>query len=809
MLQMKKYITNRYLGIKKNSSTTILLIATVLFSGCASVQYKNRGYNNFFKIYSDNCNEFKITVITDNVGFTVDKGSKLEITKFNKSNLNKNLVREVVTGPQNLSYDNSNNFVMQNFKKEGVKINLTHPQYDTIQLEIKRKIRPGTLAKDIGFSLFTLGIPLFVDASKSDFYKNKKDSKVFKVHFEYSQSFMRDEYMKIANSVEPHYFNKWIAKYPKSNLQKTAINTKDSLELIIAISKEQESAIDEFIISHKESNFLDEAALIKKEMSDARELFKNACINNTVESYEEFLLKYPNSLHNKEAHLKLVDAADKRALESRSSEKIVEYIIRYLKPNAHYITELSLEEKNWAIGKSESDIKFVLSQKLADKKSRLTKALDELIIQESGSLNSNMDYSAYSKMWKKYISLIDNTDIKPFINSFTNSEIERKGGIICSLLFNGLKEANTKEKQKEWIEKTLSDFPKFDSLPVILTSAGSFEDNLINRVLVLQGTGTGTIKLFDVNFFENTDFGNQYNFKKNYTYKNQTYNGLKNINIEEINFSKGKLSGIGKAYIDTLKAMSMTFGENSRINDISYYQNGKLVNTTYYPFDYNDYINPYMPEIKLNLNDYSYEFENGINLTLKMLEEKNKEGIELMKQGKYTEALSLLKKARENNFPKDLSQNLILDKSMTEVNKNKLTAAEKKQKERNFTNKSSYNQSTEQENNSSSYDNYQIPKEKCRRCDGTGKCRVCSKLREITFCKGKTYVNQTVMRPGLLPCTVCNTLGAIYEHKMWEGECVLIRDCYYGGCENGWYECSETWCDNGTCDSCDGSGYQN
>jgi hypothetical protein len=674
---MNNNIFNQNFSIKKISHSAIFLVITILFTGCASVNYKNRRQNNVFAIYSDNFNEYKISIKTEDAGFTVEKGPRLEITKFNKSKQNQNTVKEVVTTKHTPPNDKSNEIVMHNFRKEGIKINLSHPYYDTIQLEIKRKIRPGALAKDIGLSLFTLGLPLLVDGFKSDFYKIKKESRVFRVHFEYKQSYMRDEYMKIANSMEPQYFNEWIAKFPKSNLLKTAINTKDSVELVIAISKGQESAIDEFISSHNGSNFLNQAVSMKKDMSDARELFKNACIDNTVESYEDFLLNYPNSLHNKEAHLKLVDAAEKRALESRSSEKIVEYITKYLKPNAHYITELSLEEKNWSIGKSESDIKFVSSQKLDDKKSRLTKALDELMIKELGALNSNIDYSAYSKMWKKYISLADNKDIKPFINSF--SQTESYSDEICDVLFNTLKEANTKEKQKVWEEKTLSDFPKFDSLPYMVSSNGKIINNIFIRVLDLQKKGTGIIKLYDINFLKH----HNPSIKTKYTFKDQTYECLSNINIEELNFSKGKLSDTYRAFRDNVIDFSITIKEreNSYIRDISYYQNGKLVNTTYYPDDYNDYFNPYEPGSKLNLNDYSYEFENGINITLKGLEQKNKEGLELMKQGNYSDAWTILKKARENNIPKNISQNVALDKSISEATK-QVEKIEKQQEEK-------------------------------------------------------------------------------------------------------------------------------
>jgi hypothetical protein len=663
---MKNKMFNQTFCFKKKCSVITLLIATILFSGCASYNYKNSSKwirNNTFFIYSENSNEYKISINTDNVGFPSDRGNRLIIKNYKKTENNNSSIKEVEISKSNPRYINGvifgeNSFEIQNFKNEGLKIYLTHPHYDTIPLEIKRGLRYDALVKDIGLSLFTLGIPLLVDASKSDFYRIKNDSKYFKLHFEYRQSYMKDEYLKISNSLNPNDFNDWITKYPSSELMNVAINKKDSVELVIAISKGQESAIDEFINSHKESKFIDEAVLIKKEMINARELYKNACMKNTVESYEEFLIKYPNSLHNKEAHIKLIEAAEKRALDSRNSEKIVDYIIKYLKPNANYIRELSLDEKK---GKSVSDIEFLAEGKLDERKSRLTKSLQELIIKESATTNSTMNYSGYSKLWKKYIALISNKDIKPFINSF--SEVESTSNEICDLLFNSLKEANTKEKQKVWKEKTLLDFPKLDSIPYMVSSIGEIMNDIFIRVLDLQKNGTGIIKLYDINFLKHYDRS----IKTKYVYKEQTYECLSNINIEELNFSKGKLSGIYRAFRDNVIDFSITLNEGVR--DISYYQNGKLVNTTYYPDDYNDYFNPYEPGSKLNLNDYSYEFENGINLTLKGLEQKNKEGLELMKQGNYSEALTILKKARENNIPKNISQNLALDKSISEAKK--------------------------------------------------------------------------------------------------------------------------------------------
>jgi hypothetical protein len=658
--------------MKIRSSFVLLTFGLIIF-GCASRKYHGSSKwieNNSITIVSDNLNGYNIITKNKNVEFTASEGESLQINKCKRKNcLNNESSRSATTSDSK----SSTLIFMENFKRKGVDLYLTHPNYDTIKIEIKRRVRYDALAKDISLSLITYGIPLMVDAFKSDFYRVRKNSQKMKVHFEYRQSFMKDEYLKIANSMNPNDFKDWISKYPKSEIKKTVINKKDSVELLIAISKGQESAIDEFINSHKESNFLDEATLIKKEMVDARELFKNACIKNNVEAYEDFLSKYPNSLHNKEAHLKLVDASEKRALDANSSEKVVEYIIKYLKPNVHYITELSLEEKK---GKSASDIEFLAENKLDVRKSRLTKALQSLIIKESVTSNSTLDYSSYSKMWKKYIALIDNKDVKPFIGEF--SDVESYRDEICNILFNSLKEANTKEKQNKWKEKTLLDFPKFT------------KENITNRVLALQTTGSGIIKLYDANFIRNADIGYRYHidvskgeavfdFNGQYTYKGQMYECLSKVNIEELNFSKGKLSGVCKGFTDNIINVSITFGENSRLKDISYYQNGKLVKTTYYPDDYHINNFPSYTSPKTNENDYSYEFENGVNITLKELDRKNEEGNALLKKEAFTEAISLLENARDNNFPTSLAQNIAFDKSI--ANAKKLYATYQKKQE--------------------------------------------------------------------------------------------------------------------------------
>ena len=127
---------------------------------------------------------------------------------------------------------------------------------------------------------------------------------------------MKEEFEKIKNSSKPEDFQNWISKYNKSVMVQDVMDHKDSLELSIALLKESEAAVDDFIATHTTSTYLEQAQKIKAEMIEARDLFTKAKAENTVEIYERFLIKFPRSIHNTDAHKSLIDAAEKVGCDS-------------------------------------------------------------------------------------------------------------------------------------------------------------------------------------------------------------------------------------------------------------------------------------------------------------------------------------------------------------------------------------------------------------------------------------------------------------------------------------------------------------
>lgn len=552
-------------------------LGTVLISSCATYNYDSSSTDKSFVIKSDNKVDFVVTSIYDGKNYgTASSGSKY--------------------------------VSLEELKKKNLNFNLTHPNYENVQVEIKRTPRPKALVKDVGLGIFTFGLPVIIDIFNSDFYMISKSSKEINIHFDYKQSFMIDEYQKIKASNDPLVFETWISNYGKSTIVQEVIDHKDSLELSIALSKESEKAIDEYITTHQSSNYLKEAQQIKEEMILARELFEKTKIENTVASYENFLAKYPKSIHNTEAHKRLIDAAEKVALASASSTKMANYINSYIIPNT----------------------KFLTKSELGNKTATITKAIDAQLIKENVKSDPKKTYEYYSNLWKSYVN------IKSTVNNEYLGHLEQTHGYkikICNLLFSRLKEANTQEKQTAFISKIKTDFPSLDI----------HKPNLNPLIVILENanSGSGLVKIYDVNymsyFLDNLSEGSAL---KGLDYTNidgQEIQSLKSVNYEELFFTNGVLSGTNKCFNNSKCTFSITIS-NLLPKEVSYYNNGNLTRTIYFPDDY---------------PSYHFDFHNGINIT-------QRSSVEIINKLSNTEALMRKYIASKNYNAAILEMNNIL-----------------------------------------------------------------------------------------------------------------------------------------------------
>ena len=136
---------------------------------------------------------------------------------------------------------------------------------------------------------------------------------------------------------------------------------------------------------------------------------------------ESFLEKYPRSLHNTEAHKRLIDAAEKRAVASLSSSKMTEYINIYLIPNSRFLTENELSQKKTTISKA-IDLQLIKENIKRDlKKYSVAGIIPEIL--DLKYLYVEYDSSVYYNVNSAPSSDYLKTIVSQNINSYTNSTI--------------------------------------------------------------------------------------------------------------------------------------------------------------------------------------------------------------------------------------------------------------------------------------------------------------------------------------------------------------------------------------------------
>jgi len=128
------------------------------------------------------------------------------------------------------------------------------------------------------------------------------------------------------------------------------------------------------------------------------------------------------------------------------------------------------------------------------------------------------------------------------------------------------------------------------------------------------------------------------------------------------------------------------------------------------------------------------------------------------------------------------------------------------------------NNQIQSNNNSSVYpenksaENSQSNKPKCYQCNGTGKCRECSKIFRKNYYKGNgAYGDRNETKPGYVMHDQCFGRGHI-DVKRVEGGWEPGLDCSYSGCMDGWIFCRTCNYNGngkslGQCDKCKGSGF--
>ncbi len=569
-----------------------LLLLSLIFTSCASYNYDN---------------------------LTAKKNRSIEI----KSNIGNRFVVATKSDSKILADGSGQiNTQLPNLKKKNLTLLIISNNYDTIVHKVKRTPRTDVLVKDICLGV----LPLFIDLFNSDFYHISKKSKSINVHFEFSQSYMAAEFNRIRFSHDPRDFENWIRIYSKSKLLDSAIQLKDSLELSNALRQRSEDAISSFIYSHPKSRYLIKANEIYKAMIESRQQFEIVKSKNTVDGFEGFLEKYPNSLQNIEAHTSIVRLTEKTAIKSGSIGKMIEYLNEYFIPHSSYLYDFEQNNRAWSI----------------------TKAIENQLIIDNKIKYSYDSYESFSALWKtcKEIRLaVPPSCLRAF------EKIDSNRTPIFKLIFPLLQKNTSIGQQKLLIEKINVDFPNMTN--------GMSNRELIISVIESAITKSGLLKVWDVGYlpylFKNKKiiYPDLLAGREAY-YWNGTYMGsLTNfaVNYEELSFLNGEIFGVTNCYVDNEIIFSFDIGKDGP-KEISYYHGGALAKKTYFQLDDIDH------------NSYDYEFVNGENITLSNYQSAINNLNILANSGDFEKAIYALEGLRKNNFPRTSQINLNIDKSL-------------------------------------------------------------------------------------------------------------------------------------------------
>ncbi|MFN5319784.1 MAG: hypothetical protein ACK5CY_13170, partial [Bacteroidia bacterium] len=291
--------------------------------------------------------------------------------------------------------------------------------------------------------------------------------------------------------------------------------------------------------------------------------------------------------------------------------------------------------------------KYLSSDDLESKKRNFSENIDKLLITTYIKNQDKNIYSEYSSMWKRYKTIQEEIPSN-FLKELPKTA-ERVPNI-CNLLFELIERHKSVSDQENFLRKVNEDFP----------SLYKGYSNLFWFILDKQKNVTGTVRIFNNSNIDSyiraivTNPSNDIRFRgrESFQYSYEKINSLEIVDQEEITYKNGRLGGIQKCFKGRTIMWSLEITDNNQWK-YSYYFEGLLVKTITYTSQQ---------------DSYEYDFKNGVNLTLKELDEKIERVRELARKEDFYNANSLAQDARDNNLPSDLKQNVILDDLIYKLN---------------------------------------------------------------------------------------------------------------------------------------------
>lgn len=641
----------------------LLLFVVILLSSCAGTRYTDA------KKQENN----RITITANVKNFRV-------ITRYN-----------------NMEITSTNNGVVSysfpKLKKKYLKLRVESPDRDPMEFRFKRVVRRDAWWRSFGLGLFTYFTPFLIDYTNANFYKVHPKKNQIDLVLIYTEDYAHRLYVGLVERNDLEGIRRFVSDFKGYRDWSAAVDFRDKLELDLAISQRTESAIDQFINTHPNSKYIEEAKRIKQDFTLARESFAKACQLNTVAAFEAFLAQFPVSIHKIEANLKLIDAAEKSALSSSSVDSMEAYILNYLAPLSQYLVSPN-------------------GSTLESKKQTITKAINSQL-QKEFLVGNTTEYLRYSKFWKRVVALKTNVaqDYLGELESLSNAKAK-----ICKLILEKVIDNATPEKQVNMSNQINDDFPKLfpsaDPANIIFSAIENAPANTEYNLKLYKSLYTDFVcnKSGDNNPLSGKGF---------YYYMDNGYKAFDGAEYEVLKIKNGAIIQ-SKVFDGKHTLFSFSSQPSLKQWEISYYQNNNVVKTLY----------------KTETESYAYEYLKGENISLMKLEQEINKGEKELANKNYSAALDIFNNNCNNTFPKGIPLNVKLQKAINVAKAKKLEEDQRIERERKAAAAKKY------------------PNRACKYCENDFCCEPGYKW-EINYDKMLEVVNAEVNEMGLICSENC------------------------------------------------------
>jgi antitoxin component YwqK of YwqJK toxin-antitoxin module len=413
-------------------------------------------------------------------------------------------------------------------------------------------------------------------------------------------------------------------------------------------------------------------------------IFSEIQTTRDIEQCKSFINLYPNSKYVNEVKSKIDFLENARKNYNDNSEKTIEFYLTTINkyPNTNE-SDLAIQSLvNYFEGSKKDNvegyvdtvdlihtsIKTILNEiQSKELKKKYTKGLQLVSLNGFGPKKTiSTRLELISKNWNSYQQALN----KDWIDRDELSLVSKvlNDTIIGSVLDNYLQrltKCQSKEEQDRLLVECYTKFPNIvmeDLIDQFTHQNGDSKSEYFNYVLSrAQFVDDADVTVYDSSYFYNwVHSTGEFDELKNLCYwislPGTAYcEDLSQVNKTKLHFKKGSFSGKQVLYKNNELFCEIFFLEGSMYNNISeinIYSDNQKISTRF--FDW--------PEIGKNIfTSYVYEFENGVNITLKELDKKIQQGINLLNSKNYNAAIQHFELLRSNKFPNDLKQNLLLD----------------------------------------------------------------------------------------------------------------------------------------------------